>query len=149
MASPLWRNRSRFCACHEIVTVLGKACYWWPACSSTAFLFLLSWDRVSLCSPCCSGARLVDQAWPRAHPPASLKWALGLKACTTTDQLLHWVSFFLTFLPFLAFFYLFLNFIALILYVCVLSACTSVHHVCLVPRKVRKEWSISWNWSYR
>jgi hypothetical protein len=41
-------------------------------------------DRVSLCSPGCSGTHSVDQAGLELkNPPASASWVLGLKACAT------------------------------------------------------------------
>jgi hypothetical protein len=46
-------------------------------------------DRVSLCSPGCPGTHFVDQAGLELrNPPASASQVLGLKACTTTAQLL-------------------------------------------------------------
>jgi hypothetical protein len=58
--------------------------------------FLLCWglqglfqDRVSLCSPGCSGTHSVDQAGLELrNPPASASQVLGLKACATTAQLI-------------------------------------------------------------
>ena len=47
------------------------------------------WDRVSLCSPGCPGTHFVDQAgFKLRNLPASASQVLGLKACTTTAQLL-------------------------------------------------------------
>jgi hypothetical protein len=41
-------------------------------------------DRVSLCSPGCSGTHSVDQAGLELrNPPASASQVLGLKACAT------------------------------------------------------------------
>jgi hypothetical protein len=51
-------------------------------------------DRVSLCSPGCPGSHFVDQAGLELrNPPASASRVLGLKACTTTAQLiLHYLG---------------------------------------------------------
>jgi hypothetical protein len=44
-------------------------------------------DRVSLCSPGCSGTHSVDLAGLELrNPPASASQVLGLKACTTTPS---------------------------------------------------------------
>jgi hypothetical protein len=46
-------------------------------------------DRVSLCSPGCPGTQSADHAGLELrYPPASPSQVLGLKACTTTDQLI-------------------------------------------------------------
>jgi hypothetical protein len=48
------------------------------------FYFLVFRDRVSLCSPGCSGTHSVDQAGLELrNPPASASQVLGLKACAT------------------------------------------------------------------
>jgi hypothetical protein len=48
------------------------------------FFFLVSRDRVSLCSPGCPGTHFVDQAGLELrNPPASAFLVLGLKVCTT------------------------------------------------------------------
>jgi hypothetical protein len=64
------------------------------------FLFLffcLFGDRVSLCSPGCPGTHSVDQAGLELrNSPASASEVLGVKACTTTTQLL--ISFFSLFI---------------------------------------------------
>jgi hypothetical protein len=62
--------------------LLSQAC-------STCSLFLFVWfgfqDRVSLCSPGCSGTHSVDQAGLELrNPPASASRVLGLKAWATT-----------------------------------------------------------------
>ena len=45
--------------------------------------FFFSRDRVSLCSPSCSGTHFVDQAGLELRDsPASASQVLGLKACT-------------------------------------------------------------------
>jgi hypothetical protein len=58
---------------------------------NTTFLGVGGWeagDRVSLCSPGCSGTHSVDQAGLELrNPSASASQVLGLKACTTTAQL--------------------------------------------------------------
>jgi hypothetical protein len=47
--------------------------------------FLVFRDRVSLCSPGCSGTHFVDPAALQLrNPPASASQVLGLKACATT-----------------------------------------------------------------
>jgi hypothetical protein len=53
------------------------------------FVFILVFhDRVSLCSPGCSGTHFIDQAGLELrNPPASASWVLGLKACATTARL--------------------------------------------------------------
>jgi hypothetical protein len=52
-------------------------------------------DRVSLCSPGCPGTHSVDQAGLKfRNPPASASRVLGLKACTTTAQLLSLFKYF-------------------------------------------------------
>jgi hypothetical protein len=52
------------------------------------FFFLVFRDRVSLCSPGCSGAHFVDQAGLKLrNPPASASRVLGLKVCATTARL--------------------------------------------------------------
>jgi hypothetical protein len=40
------------------------------------------WERISLCSPGCSGTW---PGWPQTHrdPPAFASWVLGLKVCAT------------------------------------------------------------------
>jgi hypothetical protein len=49
--------------------------------------FLPPPDRVSLCSPGCSGTHPVDQAGLELrNSPASASQLLGLKECTTTAQ---------------------------------------------------------------
>jgi hypothetical protein len=49
------------------------------------FFFLVSQDRVSLCSPGCPGTHFVDQAGLELrNPPASASPVLGLKASATT-----------------------------------------------------------------
>jgi hypothetical protein len=51
-------------------------------------LVLVFPDRVSLCSPGCPGTHSVDQAGLELRNlPASASRVLGLKACTTTAQL--------------------------------------------------------------
>jgi hypothetical protein len=48
-------------------------------------LFLVFRDRVSLCSPGCSGTHFVDQAGLELRNlPASASQVLGLKVCATT-----------------------------------------------------------------
>jgi hypothetical protein len=52
------------------------------------FFFLVFRDRVSLCSPGCSGTHFVDQAGLELrNPPASVSQVLGLKAWATTPGL--------------------------------------------------------------
>jgi hypothetical protein len=52
------------------------------------FFFSFFPDRVSLCSPGCSGTHSVDQAGLElSNLPASAPQVLGLKACTTTAHL--------------------------------------------------------------
>jgi hypothetical protein len=51
------------------------------------FVFVFR-DKVSLCSPGCSGSHSVDQAGLELrNPPASASGVLGLKAWATTAQL--------------------------------------------------------------
>jgi hypothetical protein len=51
------------------------------------FFFLVSQDRVFLCSPGCPGTHSVDQADLKLrNPPASASRVLGLKVCGTTAR---------------------------------------------------------------
>ena len=51
------------------------------------FVFLVFQDRVSLCSPGCSGTHSVDQAGLELrNSPVSASQVLGLKACATTPS---------------------------------------------------------------
>jgi hypothetical protein len=53
--------------------------------SLLVFFFLVSLDRVSLCSPGCPGTHSVDQAGLELRNlPASASRVMGLKACATT-----------------------------------------------------------------
>jgi hypothetical protein len=64
----------------------GEAGSW--QCWFFIFYFLFFRDRVSLCSPGCSGTHSVDQAGLELrNPPASASRVLGLKACATTPGL--------------------------------------------------------------
>jgi hypothetical protein len=55
-----------------------------------ALLWLFFLDRVSLCSPGYPGTHSVDQAGLKLkNPSSSHSQVLGLKACTTTTQLLN------------------------------------------------------------
>jgi hypothetical protein len=54
-------------------------------------LFVCFRDRVSLCSPGCSGTHSVDKAGLKLRNlPASASQVLGLKVCTTFRQVLCW-----------------------------------------------------------
>ena len=55
--------------------------------------FLVFRDRVSLCSPGCTGTHFVDQVGLELrNPPASASRVLGLKACATSAQLIFQLS---------------------------------------------------------
>jgi hypothetical protein len=56
--------------------------FFWGGGVFCFLFFLVFWDRVSLCSPGCSGTHSVDQAGLELrNPPASASQVLGLKAC--------------------------------------------------------------------
>jgi hypothetical protein len=60
------------------------------AISFFLFFFFFPRDRVSLCSPGCSGTHSVNQAGLKLwNPPASASQMLGLKVCATTTWLGH------------------------------------------------------------
>jgi hypothetical protein len=75
--------------------ILGCSHWWQSSClhffswdhrhmTGTVCLFVFR-DRISLCSPGCTGTHSVDQAGLKLkNPPASASQVLGSKACATT-----------------------------------------------------------------
>ena len=79
------------CNMNKSSCVYMSSKYWWDHRCELPFLVAFFWDRVSLCnSPTCLGTNSCRQGWPRTHRnlPASASLVLGLKAYTTTTQII-------------------------------------------------------------